>query len=312
MELLQWGGIFIISLIALVKSADYFTEGAEQIGIYMGLSSFIVGATIVSLGSSLPEIATSILAVLQGQTNFPVDNIIGSNIANCLLVGGISAITVGALKVKQLLIDVDLPFFFISTSLFLLLLMDGNFTVSESIFSLLLLFVFIWYTISGAYSDTEEKEKKEKISFNWKWIISIIGGSIGIFFGAKYTIESVTQLASILEISPSIVTMLAVAIGTSLPELIISVKAAMAGKHSIALGNIFGSNTINALAVTSIPAFFGTLSVSSNALSIGFPFLIVSSLAFIFIMSDDKMQKWEGFALLVIYGAFVGKITGLI
>lgn len=309
MDLLQWGIIFIASLSVLVYSADTFTEGAEKLGLYFGLSSFIVGATIVSLGSSLPEIVTSVFAVLNNQPSFAVDNVIGSNIANCLLVGGVCALAVGTLKVKERLIDIDLPFFFISSSLFLLLLMDGDFTLAESFIALALLVVFIWYTISDQGESGVSAE--DKPSFSWKWMVMICGGVLGIYFGAEYTITSVTQLAEILNISPSIVTMLAVAIGTSLPELIISVKSALAGKHSVALGNIFGSNTINALAVTGIPAFVGTLTVSSDALWIGFPFLIVASLAFIFTTSDDKIQRWEGFALLILYLAFVGKISGI-
>lgn len=310
MELLQWGIIFIASLSVLVYSADTFTEGAEKLGLYFGLSSFIVGATIVSLGSSLPEIVTSVFAVLNNQPSFAVDNVIGSNIANCLLVGGVCALAVGTLKVKERLIDIDLPFFFISSSLFLLLLMDGEFTLTESFIALALLIVFIWYTISDQGESGVNLETRPL--FSWKWVLMISGGVMGIYFGAEYTITSVTRLAEILNISPSIVTMLAVAIGTSLPELIISLKSALAGKHSVALGNIFGSNTINALAVTGIPAFVGTLTVSSDALWIGFPFLIVASLAFIFTTSDDKIQRWEGFALLILYIAFVGKISGLL
>jgi len=310
MELLQWGIIFIASLSVLVYSADTFTEGAEKLGLYFGLSSFIVGATIVSLGSSLPEIVTSVFAVLNNQPSFAVDNVIGSNIANCLLVGGVCALAVRTLKVKERLIDVDLPFFFISSSLFLLLLMDGKFTLMDSLIALALLIVFIWYTISDQGESGGNLETRPL--FSWKWVLMISGGVIGIYFGAEYTITSVTRLAEILNISPSIVTMLAVAIGTSLPELIISLKSALAGKHSVALGNIFGSNTINALAVTGIPAFVGTLTVSSDALWIGFPFLIVASLAFIFTTSDDKIQRWEGFALLILYIAFVGKISGLL
>lgn len=309
MELLKWGVIFIVSLATLVKSADYFTEGAEKIGLYFGLSSFIVGATIVALGSSLPEIATSIIAVLNDQPSFPIDNIIGSNIANTLMVGGICAMAVGTLTVKQRLLDVDLPFFFLSSAFFVLFIFDGIFTLAEGLFSLLLLLVFIFYTMSDSGGDDDEDEKIE--SFSFSWIGYIILGVIGIYFGAKYTIESVSELATILDISPSIVTMLAVAIGTSLPELIISVKAALAGKHSIALGNIFGSNTINALMVSGIPVFFGTLTVSGDAMKIGIPFFIVATLGFLFTTLDDRIQKWEGMALLILYMAFVGKITGI-
>lgn len=311
MELLQWSIVLIVALFGLVKSADFFTHGAENIGQYFGLSSFIVGATIVSVGSSMPEIATSIIGVVNGDPSFPISNVIGSNIANCLLVGGICAIAVGTLKVKQRLIDVDLPFFFMSTALFLLFCMDRQFTLLEGIICLLLLVIFTVYTIK----DTDEDEPEavvEKPKITFKELLFIGGGIIGIYFGANYTIQSVSEIALILSISPSIVTMIAVAIGTSLPELIVSVQAARAGKHSIALGNIFGSNTFNALAVTGLPVFFGTLTVSEDAWKIGIPFLIATSLGFIFVTQDDKIKKWEGYALLVLYIAFVGKLTGFV
>jgi len=115
-----------------------------------------------------------------------------------------------------------------------------------------------------------------------------------------------------MNIVPSVITMLAVALGTSLPELTISIRAALSGRHSVALGNIFGSNTFNVLAVAGIPSLFGTLTVSKEVFSYGLPFLIVASLAFIFATTDDRIQKWEGFALVIIYVAFVGKVIGII
>ncbi len=312
MDLLLWIGLFLASLIGLVYSADKFTESAEKIGIALGLSSFIVGATIVSIGSSMPEIATSLMAVFSGDPNalnFPIENIIGSNIANCLLVGGVAAIAVGTLKVKERLIDVDLPFFFISSSLFLLFIIDGAFDWKEGIVSMLLLILFITYTISES-DDEEKKEKKERITpGTLAWLVTSI---VGIYFSSDYTIESIQHISALLNIESAVLTMIVVAIGTSLPELVVSVRAALAGKHSVALGNIFGSNTFNVLAVAGIPSFFGTLTVSETAAKIGIPFFIVASLGFIFTTTDDKIKKWEGFALLVIYIAFCGKLVGVL
>jgi len=320
MEILLWFGILLVSLTVLVLSADYFTESAEKIGLYFGLSSFIVGATIVSIGSSLPELATSFITILSGdpnQTSFPIDNIIGSNIANCLLVGGLAAIAVKTLKVKQQLIDVDLPFFFISTALFLLFISDRVFDWKEAIISLLLLGIFIVYTINTEDDEEEKKSseknlksKKEKLTFSVFAIL--IAGVLGIYFSADYTVTSVLKLADLLGIESSVITLLAVAIGTSLPEIIISTRAALKGNHSVALGNIFGSNTFNVLAVAGIPAFVGNLTVSDKAFTYGIPFLAVTSLAFIFVTTDDKIKNWEGAALLVIYVAFTGKILGVL
>jgi len=272
------------------------------------MSSFIVGATIVAIWGSMPELATSLLSALGGQKSFAVDNVIGSNIANTLLIWWIAAIVVWTLKVKEKLIDVDLPFFFISSALFVLFISDGTFNYKEGIISLFMLVLYIFYTLSDT-TDDEENETSPK-NFKHIWIVYIVLGMLGIFIGAKYTIQSVTKLWELLHISPSIITMLAVAIGTSLPELIISVRSAMAWKHSIALGNIFGSNTFNVLAVVGIPSLFTTLTVSESALTIGIPFFIVASLAFIFTTSDNTIQKWEGMALLILYSAFIANILG--
>lgn len=316
MDILLWLGALVGSLTLLVLSADKFTQAAERIGLFFGLSSFIVGATIVSVGSSLPELTTSIMAVLKGVTDFPVSNAIGSNIANCLLVGGICAIVVKTLKVEQKLIDVDLPFFFISTALFVLLVIDKEITMIDASLMLLLLVFFALYTIFDQEKNklsafvSEALSKRPKLKF--MDAVFLIGGAVGIYFSADFTIQSVTRLADILNISSSIVAMLAVAIGTSLPELVVSLRASMAGKHSIALGNIFGSNTFNILAVTGVPAFFGKVTISDDAWYIGLPFLIVTTFGFIFVTSDDRIQKWEGYALLVLYLAFVGKLIGLI
>lgn len=311
----MWAGVFAVSLTVLIKAADYFTVAAERIGLFFGLSSFIVGATIVSFGSSMPELATALFAVFGGETNFPVDTIIGSNIANSLLVAGLAAAAVGTLRVKKQLIDVDVPFFFMATAVFILFIYDGVFNTVEGVISLGMLAVFILYTIHAGTDDEEDHEPHE----NTKPSVQAVFRSLGIVVVAiaaivvssKYTIDSVVAIAQLLAISPAIITMLAVAVGTSLPEIAISVRAAMHGRHSVALGNVFGSNTFNVLAVAGVPALFGTLTVSSTALTVGIPFLIVGSLAFIFAASDDKVQKWESYALLIIYVAFVGKVTGM-
>lgn len=308
MDILTWSFVLLVSLFWLVKSADYFTLWAENFGLYFGMSSFIVGATIVAIWWSMPELATSLLAAIDGKTSFAVDNVIGSNIANTLLIWWISALAVGTLTVKEKLIDVDLPFFFISSAIFVIFISDGVFNYKEGIISLIMLIMYICYTLSDTTED-EENETKPK-SFHTLWIVYIILWMIGIFIGAKYTIESVTKLWELLSISPSIITILAVAIGTSLPELIISVRAAINGKHSIALWNIFWSNTFNVLAVVWIPSLFVTLEVSESVLQVWIPFFIVATLWFIFTTSDNRIQKWEWIALLILYTAFIGNVLG--
>ncbi len=305
----------VISLIVLVKSADIFTDASERIGLYFGLSSFIVGATIVSIGSSLPELVTSMISIFNGggeEVKFAIDNIIGSNIANIFLVAGISGIVVGVLRVKNELIDVDLPFFFISSALFILLIMDGQFTRAEGVVSLFLLIIFIFYTIKTGQKE-KKKENKKRVKLGIKELLGVGVGVVGVYLGAKYTVSNVLLISSLIPgVNQSMITMLVVAVGTSLPELVVSVQAALQKKYSVALGNVFGSNTFNALGVAGIPSLFGTLKVSESAFTIGIPFLIVASLAFIFTTHDNTIKKWEGYTFLILYLVFVGKLLKII
>jgi cation:H+ antiporter len=306
----------VVSLIFLVKFADIFTGASEKIGLYLGLSSFVVGATIVSMGSSLPELTTSLISVLSdnvSQVNFTIDNIIGSNIANILLVSSIATIAVGTLRVKERLINIDLPLFFISTGLFLIFIMDRIFTWREGIISLILMVLFIIYTIKNETAQSTNKQQAKRIKITWKEFSLVILGSLGVYFSAKYTVSNVLVIArQIPGINTSLLTMIIVALGTSLPEIAVSVRAALQGKHSVALGNIFGSNTFNVLVVAGVPSFFKDLKVSDQAFYVGIPFLIISTFGFIFITHDDKIPKWEGYALLVVYLAFAGKLLGVV
>ncbi len=311
-----WFGILAASLVALVKCSDWFTLAAERIGRSFGLSGFIVGATIISIGSSMPELATGVITTLQNDpatATFAIDNIVGSNIANILLICGVLGIFCKNLKIKSLLIDVDLPFLFIATGLFFLFAYDGNIVFLEGAILLGLLILFIFYTIKGDHVDESTDECSTPIKkLHWHTWLILGTSAVGIYFSADYTITSVIKVAEILNIAPAIVTMLAVAVGTSLPELIVSVRAAQRGKHSIAIGNIFGSNIFNVLAVAGIPAMLGTLTVSPTVLTTGLPFLGVATFAFIFSLHDDQLRRWEGLALLTLYVAFVGKIIGVI
>ena len=308
MDLLIWSIVLVVSLFVLVKSADYFTNWSEKLWLYFWMSSFIVWATIVSVWTSMPEIVTSTLAVIDGKSSFPIDNIIGSNIANILLIWWISWIIAITLKVKKELIDIDLPFFFLSTALFIYFIYDGVFTWKEGIVSLVVLFIFILYTLSNK----KIKENKIDRSFSFKYIAFIVWGIVWIYFWAQYTLESVYKISDILSIPSSIVTIFAVAIWTSLPEIIVSVQAVRKKKHEIALWNIFGSNTFNALAVTWIPSFFWTLTISPTVISVWIPFLIIATIGFIFSTMDNKLEKWEAVLLLAVYIIFTFKVLGVI
>ena len=312
MELLAHAGILGLSLFLLIQLAHYFTVSAEKVGKFLGLSSFLIGVTIVSIGSSLPELITSIFAIWRGMAEFPIDNVIGSNIANCLLVGGAAALA--GKKFKESDFDpekIDFSFLFLASGIFVIFLLDGVFSRFEGFLSFVLFGIFLFYTICTV----RKKELLPQLfpkKLSPKSVAILFGSAIGIYFAAKYTVISVENITQILRIESAIITMLVVAIGTSLPELVVSVRAAAEGKHSIAIGNIFGSNIFNILAIAGIPSLVAPLALSSSAANVGLPFFALATLAFIFKSLCRNSEKLDGAIFLVIYGIFCAQLVGFL
>jgi len=303
--LILWIIIFIISLIVLVKGADWLISSAEKIGLAFGLSPFIVGVTIVGIGTSAPELVSSLAAVFRGVTDVVVANAVGSNIANILLIIGISAITAKKLVVDKSLIDLDLPLLAISTVLFLGVVWDKQVTFGESILMLITYIVYLFYTILSKDTD-DEKAKRPKILV--KDIVFLVLGVLGLIFGAKYLIEALIELSIILNVATGVISITALAIGTSLPELIVSVKAASQKKPEVALGNIFGSNVFNTLMITSVPGLFSVLAIDNQTFNIGIPIMALVTLLFVISGISKRIHMWEGAFYLLIYVLFLAKI----
>jgi len=317
--LIFWILIFILSLALLVKSADWLVESSEKIALYLKISPFIIGVTIVAIGTSMPELATAFASTLKGATEIVVATVIGANVHNIFLVIGLAAILARRLMIKRSLIELDLPLLAISTVIFLSVAYDGEITWQDG---LLLLITFLIYLIYTIYERKEEKgevkgiveiipgsvEKVEKL--NLKVFLFLILGVIGLVIGAKYTVESALQLANLLKLLPSVIAIIGIAFGTSLPELLVSVRAAWKKKYEIALGNIFGSNVFNILIVTGLPAFVTTVKIDPITLTIGFPFLIAATLLFVISGISGRIHIWEGSLYVLAYIVFCLKFLG--
>ena len=277
-----------------------------------------------------------------GTTEFVTDNIVGSNIANALLILGVGALYAkkSTLEVKTSLISVDLPFFFASMALFVYFVLDKQITFYEGVFLLVFFLIFLVYTIKTQskeikHEDKEElkdlhqhfeneeglevsSKKKSKGFFGAKdvpfvkYILIILASMALLAFSAKYLIDSILEISSLLSISSSMLTITVVAVGTSLPELLTSIAAIKRGNYGIVLGNVFGSNTFNLLLVGGMPALFSTLHVSSISYVIGLPYLVVGTFIAIFVTFDNKVVKWEGVSLIFLYLVFIAKIVGII
>jgi cation:H+ antiporter len=326
--LIFWIIVFIVSLAVLVKGADWLIASAEKIGLAIGLSPFIVGVTIVGVGTSFPELISSFAAALKGVPDVVAANAIGSNIANILLIVGVSAVIGRRLVVTKSLIDLDLPLLAIGTVLLLGIVWDKQITFGESLLMLVTYSVYLFYTV--LHKDTEDSEEISEIlpsrqerrkhiasyknvqfvrpKLALKDFIMLIVGIVGLIFGAKYLIEALVNLSAILKIATGVIAITAVAVGTSLPELLVSAKAAFQKKSEIALGNIFGSNVFNALVVIGLPGLFRLLPIDNQTFAIGVPTMALATLLFVISGISRRIHMWEGAFYLSVYILFVVKL----
>lgn len=331
--LIFWILIFILSLALLVKSADWLVESSEKIALALKISPFIIGVTIVAIGTSFPELASSLAATLKGETEVVAANVIGSNIFNILFIVGLSAVVAGRLIVKRSLIDLDSPLLAASTALLLFICADRKISFGEGILLCLAFLVYLLYSVfqrRGTEEETaevvevlpsriERREKEAKIEvkpaepekLSFKVFLFLIIGIVGLIIGADYAIESMMKISEIAKISSSLIAIIALAAGTSLPELFVSVRAAAQKKYEISLGNIFGSNVFNALVVAGIPALIRPLAIDALTFSIGLPFLVVATLLFVISGISRRIHIWEGAMYILIYILFIVKLCGI-
>ena len=307
-----WAIIFVVSMFVLIKSSDYFVKFSQKLGEALGVSQFIIGVTIVALGTSLPEFITGLIATIKNQTSIALDNVVGSNIANIFLVIGFGAIFAKVLKVERDLIDIDIPLLLASQALFVLFILDGKITAFEGLTSLFVIAFYITYTIKHKGAAEIETLKKNAKTSKGLLLLGIIISAFFLYLGAKFTVDSIINLGTILGIGTGVLSITALAIGTSLPELVVTVTAALKKNYEMSLGNIFGSNIFNAALVVGVPALFKTLRVSNVTLTVGLPFLIAATLMASFSGISKKIHIWEGLMYLLFYAVFIGKLLMLI
>ncbi|MFP4022642.1 MAG: calcium/sodium antiporter [Candidatus Paceibacterota bacterium] len=331
--LIVWLTIFILSLIALVKGADWLLKSSEKIGLAIGLSPFVIGVLMVSLGTSFPELIAAAFAAFKGITEFAPANAIGSNLANILLVVGFSAIVAGRLVTTKSLINTELPLLAIGTAIFLAIAWDGSISIFEGVIMLLAYGIYVFYTAKDKRDEVEDNveiklpsrverrehsshsmdtisKPSEKPSLKILDVVFFLIGALLLTLGSKYLIDSVTSLSMILNTGVGIITITAVAIGTSLPELLVSVKAALKKNYDVALGNIFGSNAFNMMVVVGLPAIFFPVELDAQSFTIGLPFLAVTTLLFVISGISKAINSWEGAFYICLYIIFISTLLG--
>lgn len=308
MEIILYLGLFIVSLAVLLKASDWFIDAAEEIGLSLGVSPFIIGVTIVAFGTSLPELATSIASVVNGESEIVLSNVVGSNITNIALVLGLVAVIVKQIDLEYNIWHIDMPFLWGSAFLLWFTVSDGTFSIFEAILFLIGIGIFLGYSFK-----TEGEENVINPKATWRSYFFLVLGGVLVWLGANYTIEAIMKLSTLAGIRPDVIALSAVALGTSLPEVIVSLNAARKGKTSIAVGNVLGSNLFNTYVVMSIPSFFGELVIPASVSGIYLLLMIAMTVLFGIMANNKKITRYEGMVLLMFYAYFVVELfTGAV
>ena len=306
--------LLIVGMALLIKGADFFVDGASGIAKKFGIPSLIIGLTLVSLGTSAPEISISINAVLDGASDMSVGNVVGSNICNIFLILGISAIFTPLIISKDVK-KIDIPIMlgiFLSLVVFSFVLTPNRIDWYEG---LILLASFVGYTILLIYraktTDDEQDDHEEKKINIVKCIIFVVLGLVAIVYGGDLVVDHARNIALTLGMSETLVSLTIVAVGTSLPELVTSAVAAFKKEGDIAIGNVIGScifNIILILGLASVVAPLGAANVLTVQSAIIFDVLVMiaGGLAMIAIsLFSKKFNRWQGILFLVIYIAYI-------
>ena len=296
--------IFLVSITVLLIASDKFVDSSEKVGLALGIPSFVVGVTIVAFGTSLPELATSIVSVYTGTSEVVIGNAVGSNITNILLVLGSAAIFGKGIKIEHDVMKSDMPMLFGSAFLLYFALQDYALSVVECLIFLVALVIFLVSSLKA--NDKDDDFIKTKTS--WKDWLTIALGATAIYFSAKYTIESLEDMATMANIPAHVIAITVVALGTSLPEVVVSLSAAKKGNHGMAVGNVLGSNIFNTYAVMAIPGLLGNLTIPESTLHFSIPFMVAVSILFGMICLTRNISKWEGYMLIAFYVFFIGNM----
>lgn len=305
--------LIILGFLLLIKGADFLINGSAKIAKKFHISEMMIGLTIVAMGTSMPEFVVSLTSAIEGHSDISLGNVIGSNLANLLLILGICAMLKKGIEIKKETRTFENPFnLFITFILLVLCLFGGQFIGINKVEGGLLLLIFaiyLGYIILTSRKNAEHQPvtKKEKDISIWKSILLIIIGIIGLKYGADFVVNNSIKVAEIMGISEKIIGLTIVAIGTSLPELVASVTAIRKGEDDLAIGNILGSNIFNILLILGVSAVISpiTYNVTYN---LDIVILFLSSLLlslYAYIGKKNELTKLKGFIFVAIYIIYI-------
>lgn len=302
--------LLIIGFALLIKGADLFVNGSSNIAKLLRVPTILIGLTIVAFGTSSPEATVSIIAALEGNADVALGNVVGSNILNITLIVGVTAFLY-PLRVESETIRKEIPFTLLASVVLLILMSDialqgsssNLLTRSDGFILLLFLSIFMYYLIEiGLKSRKEKADEPVPEDIRWgKNILITILGLAAIIFGGDLVVDNGTEIAYSLGMSETLVGLTIIAIGTSLPELVTSISAALKKESEIALGNIVGSNIFNILFVLGGSATISPLATNNKMFIDVILMIVLTIILLVFSRTSFRIGKREGFVLVAAY-----------
>jgi cation:H+ antiporter len=310
--------LLVFGFIFLIKGADYLVQGSSSLAKKLRVSDLIIGLTIVALGTSTPELVVNLVASFRGTADLAIGNVLGSNIANILLILGVSA-TIYPLVVHKNTVYKEIPFALLAVLALFFLVNDQDLASQKAnllsrgdgLVLLLFFLIFMYYVFSVAVSkpNSEDAVLEEGIQVlpMWQSWMMIIAGILGLVFGGQWVVDSAVAIAKMLGVSEKLIGLTVVAIGTSLPELVTSAMAAYRQKTDIAVGNVVGSNIMNILFILALTAVVSPLSFSNDLqvdlwMVIGVTVLLFLAL---FVGKRRLLERWQGVVFIVVYLMYI-------
>lgn len=303
--------MFVGGILCLLAGAQLLVKSSSTLAVHFGIPALVVGVTVVAFATSAPEIAVSIDTILSKRPAMALGNVVGSNIANILLILGISAL-ISPITIHRKIIRQEILLMILSGGLLFVMGWNGAIRPFEGAILLVLFTAFILFQIHQARKEQEAAgvDQEQQITPTSPWLqgILLVAGLGLLILGARWLVASAVEIARFWGMSELVIGLTIIAAGTSLPEVATSVIAAFKGKSDLSVGNVVGSNIFNILLVLGLSAFFssGGLKVSSAALSLDIPLMIAASIACLPIFFTGlKIERWEGALFLGYYIAYL-------
>ncbi len=297
--------LLILGLIMLTKGADFFVDGACALAQKFKIPSIIIGLTIVAMGTSAPEASVSIVSALKGANGVAIGNVLGSNIANIFLILGVTS-SICALTIQKNTIKYEIPFVGFITVLVCAL---GYYFHSINRYCALILLAFFGlffvYLFKIAKNNNEQNDEIKPMGM-FKILLFVIGGLLALVYGSNFTVDSAVDIAHRLNISDRIIGLTVIAIGTSLPELVTCVIAALKKQSDIAIGNIVGSNIFNILFVLGLSTLIHPIAFDRAFLFDGLIALLAVAALFLCTFKTHVLSRVHGYIFTIIYIIYIG------